>query len=185
MQPVSFHVNRLNHVAWRCRDAEETRAFYEDLLGLPLAHVVCEDKVPSTGEACAFAHLFFRMRDGSFVAFFDLGDGQGANDPTTPGWVNHLAMTVGTVAELEQAKQRLLDAGVKVIGVVDHHWLKSIYFHDPNGLRLELSCQVCADDTLDGFEQAAHGRLAEWTAQKKSAAANDPKAAAAGARAAR
>lgn len=164
MQPANFHVNRLNHVAWRCRNAEQTRAFYEDLLGLPLAHVVCDDRVPSTGEACAFAHLFFRMRDGSFVAFFDLDDGQGASDPTTPGWVNHLAMSVGSLEELEQARQRLLDAGVPVIGIVDHHWLKSIYFHDPNGLRLELSFQVCEQSTLDGFAQQAHRTLADWVA---------------------
>lgn len=166
MQPARFHVNRLNHVAWRCRDAEETRAFYEDILGLPLAHVVREDKVPSTGEASSFAHLFFRMRDGSFVAFFDLGDGQGAADPTTPAWVNHLAMSVGTLEELESAKQRLEDAGVSVIGVIDHHWLKSIYFHDPNGLRLELSFQVGNEDTLDGFAREAHATLARWTADK-------------------
>lgn len=162
MQPANFNVNRLNHVAWRCRDAEETRAFYEDILGLPLAHVVCEDRVPSTGESTSFAHVFFRMRDGSFVAFFDLGDGQGASDPTTPGWVNHLAMSVGSVEELERAKQRLVDAGVDVIGIVDHHWLKSIYFHDPNGLRLELSYQVGDERTLERFSEEAHRTLAQW-----------------------
>ncbi len=169
MQAADFNVNRLNHVAWRCRDAEETRAFYEDVLGLPLAHVVCEDRVPSTGEACSFAHLFFRMRDGSFVAFFDLRDGGGAADPTTPGWVNHLAMSVGSLEELERAKQRLLDAGVQVLGIVDHHWLKSIYFHDPNGLRLELSYQVGDDATLDGFSRKAHETLAQWRAAKEGA----------------
>ena len=40
----------LNHVAWRCIDAEQTRQFYEDLLGLPLAHVIRSERVPSTGE---------------------------------------------------------------------------------------------------------------------------------------
>ncbi|MDP9878008.1 catechol 2,3-dioxygenase-like lactoylglutathione lyase family enzyme [Variovorax boronicumulans] len=169
MPAANFHVNRLNHVAWRCRDAEETRAFYEDVLGLPLAHVVREDRVPSTGEESAFAHLFFRMRDGSFVAFFDLGDGQGASDPTTPGWVNHLAMSVGSREELDRARQRLLDAGVKVLGVIDHHWLQSIYFHDPNGLRLELSYQVCGDDVLERFARDAHATLAQWTADKPGA----------------
>ncbi len=166
MLPPEFNVNQLNHVAWRCRDAEETRAFYEDLLGLPLAHVVRENRVPSTGEAISFAHLFFQMRDGSYVAFFDLADGQGASDPTTPGWVNHLAMSVGSRAELEQARQRLLNAGVEVIGIVDHHWLLSIYFHDPNGLRLELSYQVGGQDVLDEFSTKAHATLAQWTADK-------------------
>lgn len=175
MQAANFNVNRLNHVAWRCRDAEETRAFYEDVLGLPLAHVVREDRVPSTGEKSSFAHVFFQMRDGSYVAFFDLGDGQGACDPTTPAWVNHLAMSVGSLEELERAKQRLLDAGVTVLGIIDHHWLKSIYFHDPNGLRLELSFQVGDDKTLAGFSRAAHKTLAQWTADKaaEKAVANE------------
>ena len=43
-------VRGLHHFAWRCRDSEETRRFYEDLLGLPLAHVIKSDHVPSTGE---------------------------------------------------------------------------------------------------------------------------------------
>lgn len=166
MTAVPFNVNQLNHVAWRCRDAEQTRAFYEDLLGLPLAHVVRENRVPSTGEPTSFAHLFFRMRDGSFVAFFDLADGQGASDPTTPAWVNHLAMAVGSREELEQAQRRLLDAGVSVIGIVDHHWLQSIYFHDPNGLRLELSYQVGGEDVLEGFSRKAHATLNQWMADK-------------------
>lgn len=169
MQPANFSVNRLNHVAWRCRDAEETRAFYEDILGLPLAHVVREDRVPSTGEASSFAHVFFRMRDGSFIAFFDLGDGEGAANPTTPAWVNHIAMSVGSLAELEQAKQRLIDARVDVLGIIDHHWLKSIYFHDPNGLRLELAYQVGDDGTLERFEREAHAVLNQWTADKAAA----------------
>ena len=85
---AGFDVQKLNHFAWRCRDAEETRVFYEDVLGLPLAHVVRADTVPSTGEYCPYVHLFFRMKDGSFVAFFDLGDGKASvPDPATPGWV--------------------------------------------------------------------------------------------------
>src|SRR3546814_19959664 len=72
---VAFPINKLNHFAWRCRDAEETRRFYEDLLGLPLVHVIKSDPVPSTGEYCPYVPIFFAMRDGSFITFFDLGAG--------------------------------------------------------------------------------------------------------------
>ncbi|MGD9945347.1 MAG: VOC family protein [Burkholderiaceae bacterium] len=172
MAEKTFDVQKLNHIAWRCRDAEETRAFYEDVLGLPLAHVVRADSVPSTGESCAFAHLFFRMRDGSFVAFFDLGDNKAtAPDPATPGWVNHLSLEVGSLAELEQAKARLQANGVDVIGVVDHDWLHSIYFHDPNGLRLELAWRAQGQEVLDEFERKARGELEQWMAHKRSMAA--------------
>ena len=69
-------IKSLHHWAYRCRDAEETRHFYEDVLGLPLAHVVSADIVPSTGEYSPYVHIFFEMKDGSYVAFFDLGDNE-------------------------------------------------------------------------------------------------------------
>lgn len=167
MTPPNFNVRRLHHVAWRCRDAEETRVFYEEVLGLPLAHVVCEDKVPSTGEASSFAHVFFQMKDGSYVAFFDLGDGQGAVNPTVPPWANHLAMSVDSLEELEAAKRRLVDANVEVLGVIDHGWLHSIYFHDPNGLRLELAYQSGGPAEMEQFQKDAHASLARWTDEKR------------------
>ena len=67
-------IHGLHHFAWRCRNAEQTRHFYEDLLGLPLVHVIRADHVPSTGEYCPYVHIFFRLGDGSHIAFFDLGD---------------------------------------------------------------------------------------------------------------
>ena len=91
-------IRGLHHFAWRCRDCEETRAFYEDLLGLPLVHVIRSDVVPSTGEHCPYVHIFFRMGDGSFIAFFDLGDDVKAlPSPNTPDWVNHIALRVASV----------------------------------------------------------------------------------------
>ncbi len=75
----------LHHFARRCRDAEETRHFYEDILDLLLVHVIRLDRVPSTGEYCPYVHLFFEMADGSNIAFFDLGDGTAAlASPNTP-----------------------------------------------------------------------------------------------------
>jgi glyoxylase I family protein len=169
LQPASFAVAKLNHVAWKCRDAEETRAFYEDLLGLPLAHTVREERVPSTGEACPFVHIFFRLGDGSFVAFFDIGDGRStAADPATPAWVNHLALEVGSRAELEAAKARLEAAGVKVLGVTDHDWLQSIYFFDPNGYRLELAWRAKDERHVAGFADRAHATLAAWNEEKRA-----------------
>ena len=46
-----MNIKGLHHFAYRCRDAEETRHFYEDVLGLPLAHLIKLDHVPSTGES--------------------------------------------------------------------------------------------------------------------------------------
>ncbi len=164
--PVPIH--GLHHFAWRCRDAEETRHFYEDLLGLPLVHVIRSDNVPSTGEYCPYVHIFFQMRDGSYMAFFDLGDDvAAAPSPNTPAWVNHIALRVGSVAEVEQAMARLQAAGVEVIGVTDHHIIKSIYFFDPNGLRVELTTPTVPDDHMQAVARTAHGELARWVVEKE------------------
>ena len=161
-RPVAIH--GLHHFAWRCRDAEQTRRFYEDLLGLPLVHVIRADHVPSTGEYCPYVHIFFRLGDGSHIAFFDLGDGIAAEpSPNTPAWVNHLALRVESLEMLEAARQRLLAAGVEVLGPTDHHIIRSIYFFDPNGIRLELTVPTVPEAEMQRLATLAHADLAAWT----------------------
>lgn len=163
--PIS--VKGLHHFAWRCRDAEATRRFYEDLLGLPLAHVIKSDVVPSTGETCPYVHIFFKMRDGSYIAFFDLGDDTvAAPSPNTPAWVNHIALELDSAAEVEAAKERLEAAGVQVLGMTDHHIIQSIYFFDPNGLRVELTARSVPPSHMDAAELEARPALDAWTAEK-------------------
>lgn len=167
-EPVPFSVTGLHHFAWRCRDAEETRHFYEDILGLPLVHVIRADNVPSTGEYCPYVHVFFELGDGSSIAFFDLGDNVAAEpSPNTPGWVNHLALQVPDLNALERARRRLLDAGIGVIGPTDHHFVQSIYFHDPNGIRLELTARTADERYLVEARASAHALCAAWTEEKR------------------
>lgn len=157
-------IRGLHHNAYRCRNAEETRSFYEDLLGLPLAHVIKADTVPSTGAGDPYVHLFFEFADGSYIAFFDLGDETACTpDPETPSWVNHFAMSVASVAEVEAWKARLEGAGVDVVGVTDHGFVKSVYFFDPNGMRLEITCEVTGEDARQAARDRAHAELKAWT----------------------
>ena len=80
--------------AWRPED--------EDVLGLPLFHYIRSDIVPSTGEYCPYVHIFFRMTDGSCLAFFDLGDNLApVPSANTPAWVNHIALRVASVEQLQ------------------------------------------------------------------------------------
>jgi glyoxylase I family protein len=81
--------------------------------------------------------------------------------------VNHIAFRVNTIEELEHTKQRLEAHGVEVLGVTDHHIFKSIYFFDPNGIRLELSAQLADEAQMAKDSTVAHARLAEWTARKE------------------
>ena len=162
-------VRGLHHFAYRCRDAEETRRFYEDVLGLPLAHIIQEDHVPSTGAYCPYVHIFFEMGDGSFIAFFDLGDDLASDpSPNTPSWVNHLALSVDSLESVRRAKQRLEGAGIEVVGVTDHGFINSIYFFDPNGIRLELTVQLQATQHDPAARQRTRATLDAWTARKEA-----------------
>jgi glyoxylase I family protein len=150
----------LHHHAYRCRDAEETRRFYENVLGLPMVVAVAHDRVPSTGDERPYVHIFFRLGDGSMLAFFDLFDGLACvPDPATPPWVNHLALRVDDRAALESAQNRLHREGVETVGIVDHGWFDSIYFWDPNGIRLELVSVTASERRLDDMAAAAHHTL--------------------------
>jgi catechol 2,3-dioxygenase-like lactoylglutathione lyase family enzyme len=172
-----MNINCLHHFAYRCRDAEETRHFYEDILGLPLTHVIRLDHVPSTGEFCPYVHVFFQMRDGSYIAFFDLGDDVKAlPSPNTPAWVNHLALEVDSENELLTAKKRLEEAGVEVLGITDHHFIHSIYFFDPNGIRLELTVRAIENAELERLGSNAHEQLAAWNTEKTAARAAQARA---------
>lgn len=170
--PAPSAVLGLHHNAYRCRDAEETRHFYEDILGLPLVHVVKETFVPSTGEKNPFAHLFFELKDGSCIAFFDLGDNvKPEPSPNTPAWVTHFAMKVPSVKDVETMKARLEANGVNVIGVTDHGFVKSIYFFDPNGVRLEFTAETASAEEIKEYARTAHSALAAWTKDKSAGAA--------------
>jgi catechol 2,3-dioxygenase-like lactoylglutathione lyase family enzyme len=162
-------IRGLHHFAYRCRDCEETRHFYEDLLGLPLVHVIKADHVPSTGEYCPYVHIFFQMTDGSYIAFFDLGDDVKAEpSPNTPSWVNHIALRVDSVDALRAAKARLEAAGVEVLGVTDHHIIESIYFFDPNGIRLELTTPTVSEEEMEQLAKEAHAEVQTWTREKRA-----------------
>ncbi len=132
----------LHHVAYACRDGEETRHFYEDILGFPLLHTEVT-RVPGTDSF--FRHLFFDMGDGSCIAFFELhkvGEQDGwRSDVSTgnglPVWVNHIAFGADE-ARQSKAKAALSAAGIEPIMDVDHGWCHSQYYLDPNGIMVEF-----------------------------------------------
>ena len=164
-------IEKMFHFASPCRDAEETRAFYEDLLGLPMTSCVKVASVPSSGDPGPYLHLFFEMGDGSYVAFFDLGTGELPKpSPNTPKWVQHLALEVPTMADVEAIHARLKAAGVDVIGVVDHDFIQSIYFFDPNGLRLEITTRTEPPGFIEKQAREAHAALTDWQNFKKARA---------------
>lgn len=165
-----MEIQRLNHVAYRCRDAKETAEFYRDVLGLRLRHVITQDRVPSTQEYAPHAHVFFEMADGSWVAFFDMIDEPHVAQETDRDWAQHLALEVESVDVLERAKANLEDHGIDVLGPIDHGFIRSIYFYDPSGHRLELACRTVEPGELDRYATEAEDLLDDWTKTKKELA---------------
>lgn len=165
--PTTRTIDKLFHFAFPCRDAEETRAFYEDLLGLPMTSCVKVASVPSSGDPGPYLHIFFEMGDGSYLAFFDLGkDEMPKPSPNTPKWVQHFAMEVPSMDDVKAMQARLISAGVEVVGVVDHEFIQSIYFFDPNGLRLEVTTRTEPPGYVETQKAEAHQALKDWQAFK-------------------
>ena len=136
----------LHHVAFACRDLEETHRFYGEYLELPLIRTEVQP-IPDGG---ALKHTFYDLGDGSCVAFFHLPGFEAAKtaistDLDLPVWVNHLAIRVDEDQQTH-LRGRLEDAGVPLLMDLDHDWCHSYYYVDPNGIMVEL----CRDTT--GFD---------------------------------
>ena len=165
-------LQKLHHVAYRCKDAAETTEFYTDTLGLKFSHAIMQDRVPSTQAWNPHLHVFFEMEDGSSIAFFELPEiPPMQRDPNTPDWVQHLALEVQDMPTMLAGVQRLRDRGVDVIGPIDHGFCQSVYFFDPSGHRLEMTVRTGAEGDADRFAEQAKVTLAAWQARKSGHAA--------------
>jgi glyoxylase I family protein len=162
-------LQKLHHIAYRCRDAQETVDFYTKVIGLKYAagHLPDEGYKPY-GEDVDSIHIFFEMADGSYIAFFDVASSppeQG--DPNTPWWVKHLAFEVKDMDALHEGKRRLVEAGYEVLGPKDHGFCQSIYFFDPNGHRLEMTVRSEKAGELDEMARKAPIELERWNERKR------------------
>ncbi len=157
-------IKGLHHNAYRCRDSEQTRAFYEDFLELPLADAfpIGETK---TGRETSALHSFYRLGDGSFLAFFEVPD-RPFDFKEQHDYDLHIALEVD-----EETLQRMFakgqDAGIDTRGVADHGFIHSIYFRDPNGYVIELTTPTGTDpDYAVKAEKNARTTLSDWQATK-------------------
>jgi catechol 2,3-dioxygenase-like lactoylglutathione lyase family enzyme len=162
-------IERIHHVAYRCRDARETVEWYRQHLGMEFVLAIAEDRVPSTHAADPYMHLFLDAGGGNILAFFELPNAPAmGRDPNTPEWVQHIALKVDGVATLEAAKARLQAAGIEVVGITDHTIFKSIYFFDPNGHRVELAADVGTPEMYRRLDEAKWPMLEEWSRTKRA-----------------
>lgn len=162
-------LKRIHHVAYRCRDAKETVAFYQKVLGMDFVLAIAEDKVPSTKAPDPYMHVFLDAGMGNVLAFFELPNSpEMGSDSNTPDWVQHIAFELEDMDALIQAREAVLERGLEVIGPTNHGIFQSIYFRDPNGHRLELVANTCTDEELETLHQVAPAMLQEWSETKKA-----------------
>lgn len=168
-QEHPMNIRKIHHVAYRCKDAKETVLWYQKHLGMNFVLAIAEDQVPSTHAPDPYMHLFMDAGGGNILAFFELPNApEMGRDTNTPEWVQHIALEVDTVAELETTKARLEAAGVPVIGITDHTIFKSIYFFDPNGHRLELAANTGTPEMMQKLDDVKWDMLEEWSQTKRA-----------------
>lgn len=162
-------IQRVHHVAYRCRDAKETVEWYGKHLGMDFVLAIAENEVPSTKEPDPYMHVFLDAGQGNILAFFEL-PGQAAmdRDRNTPPWVQHLALKVDSLETLMATKERLEAAGIEVVGPTDHTLFTSIYFFDPNGHRLELAADTTTAEMSEKLDAVKWEMLEEWSKTKRA-----------------
>lgn len=157
-------IRGLHHSAYRCRDSEETRRFYEEFLGLPLVNAfqITESK---TGRPTHTLHSFYAMDDGSCLAFFETFDFP-FEFKEQHDYDLHIALEVppeDLAGWLEKGKR----AGVETRGISDHGFIDSVYFRDPNGYVIELTAKRDNhDEAMDPENNGARSNLEAWQATK-------------------
>jgi catechol 2,3-dioxygenase-like lactoylglutathione lyase family enzyme len=157
-------IRKLHHNAYRCRDSEETRKFYEDFLGLPLAGTL-EINETKSGRRTNTLHTFYELGDGSYLAFFEAPDMPFEFKPQHD-YDLHIALEVDEPtlkSMLALGKTR----GIETRGVSDHGFIHSIYFRDPNGYVIELTMKLPGhDQAMDPALNDARAKLDTWQSAK-------------------
>jgi catechol 2,3-dioxygenase-like lactoylglutathione lyase family enzyme len=157
-------IRKLHHNAYRCRDSEATRVFYEDFLGLPLVNALDLSET-KTGRPTHTLHTFYRLDDGSHLAFFETDDFP-FEFKKQHDYDLHIALEVGAET-LPPMMAKAREWGIECRGPSDHAMIDSIYFRDPNGYVIELCAKRANHDALmDPAANGARHTLQRWTAAK-------------------
>jgi catechol 2,3-dioxygenase-like lactoylglutathione lyase family enzyme len=157
-------IKGLHHNAYRCRDSEETRRFYEGFLGLPLVNAF-EISETKSGRKTKALHSFYQLDDGSCLAFFEVPDSP-FEFKTQHDYDLHIALEVSP-EDLKAMFAKGKAAGIETRGISDHRFIDSIYFRDPNGYVIELTAKrPNHDEAMDPATNGARRILDTWQREK-------------------
>jgi len=158
-------IRKLHHNAYRCRDSEQTRQFYEDFLGLRLAGTL-EINETKSGRKTNTLHTFYELGDGSYLAFFEAPD-MAFEFKHQHDYDLHIALEVEEPV-LEQMMAKGKARGIETRGISDHGFIHSIYFRDPNGYVIELAAKMPGHArAMDPATNGARARLDQWSARMR------------------
>ena len=136
-------VRRLNHAVLYVNGLQREVEFYTKTLGF-------EVRMEIPGQAA------FLVSPGSVndhdLGLFDIGTGHADGRPKVG--LYHLAWEVGTLADLVETRERLVEAGA-LVGESDHRLSKSLYAKDPSGIEFEVMWRVPPEDWEDELSQGA------------------------------
>src|SRR5439155_1639420 len=131
-----IQAKRLGHVVLNVRDAEQSRDFYTQTLGLKVAH-----------ENLERGALFLSFgKEHHDLALFQQATGE-PPARTQPG-LHHVAWRLDNFEELKAAYQELKRMGIPLDSTAEHNVTRSVYLWDPDGNRVELY----SDMVENGFE---------------------------------
>jgi catechol 2,3-dioxygenase-like lactoylglutathione lyase family enzyme len=150
-----------SHVGLSTHDMEATIRFYSELLGFARR----ADERIVINEGGSLRQVSFDVGCGQYLVFMEARGVQGISDTYDtsinaalglPAGMYHVALKLPTCEALEARRLGLAKQGVDVSAVVDLGHARSIFFQDPNGIQLEISCSVRAFDSSDlGRESTA------------------------------
>jgi catechol 2,3-dioxygenase-like lactoylglutathione lyase family enzyme len=126
-----FTYTNVDHIAINTHDMEATLQFYCGILGMRLARTA----LTPNGRR----HYNIEIGGGTAFAVFD---GAKLSPDGIPQSLNHLALVVATEEEFNEAYDRLHSHEVKVTEIIERSYGKTFYFHDPNGIRLQIELQT-------------------------------------------
>jgi glyoxylase I family protein len=159
---------RLHHNAYVAKDLEKTRAFYEDIIGMPLVATWCE-KTELFGKERVYCHCFFGLQDGSALAFFQFANAEDQKQfgPELPiSGFRHIALNCNQEQQ-DALMQKLKDINYDTSRYyfLEHGYCHSLYILDPDDMIVEFCVDHPEVEKINAeVLPKAHSDLKRWLA---------------------